>query len=159
MACIACSTLTACCVGHVACPCRILRAERIVVHPLDDASAAASLDHLADAAEVVAVVVVEGEVVLAGVAGILRRLCVALVEEVLVDAPVPHREAAPEEVIYGVRAQDFRGGKLPGAADGDGDAAAIFLHPSCHNVLFLCKSNSFLAYYNEKFIIFPNLCQ
>ena len=69
----------------------------------------------------VTIVVVEGEVVLAGVAGLCRRLAVALLELVLVDAPVPQREATPEEVVRGVRAQDLRGSKLPGAADGDGD--------------------------------------
>ena len=67
----------------------------------------------------VPVVVVEGEVVLAGVAGICRRLAVALLELELVDAPVPQREAAAEAVVRGVRAQDLRGGKLPDAADGD----------------------------------------
>ena len=41
----------------------------------------------------VAVVVVEGEVVLAGDADVLLRLAVALVEQVLVYPPVPHREA------------------------------------------------------------------
>ena len=58
-----------------------LRSGRIVVHALDDASlAAVCLDHLTDAAEVVAVIAVEGEVVLAGVVGVLCRLAVALVE-------------------------------------------------------------------------------
>ena len=99
-----------------------LRAERVVVQALDDASlAAVCLDHLADAAEMVAVVVVEGEVVLAGFADVLCRLAVALVELVLVDATVPHREAAAEEVVRGVRVQDFRGEEFPGAADGDAD--------------------------------------
>ena len=99
-----------------------LRSGRIVVHALDDASlAAVCLDHLTDAAEVVAVVVVEGEVVLAGVVGELCRLAVALVEPVLVDAPVLHGEAPPEEVVRGVRAQDLRGSQFPDAADGDGD--------------------------------------
>ena len=69
----------------------------------------------------VTVVVLEHEVVLAGVAGICRSLAVALLELVLVDATVPQREAAAEEVVRGVSAQDLRGGKLPGAADGDGD--------------------------------------
>ena len=50
----------------------------------------------------VAVVVVEGEVVLAGVAGICRRLAVALLELVLVDATVPQSEAAAKEVVRGV---------------------------------------------------------
>ena len=98
-----------------------LRAERIVIHALKEDSLVASscLDHLADAAEMVTVVVVEGEVVLAGVAWICRRLAVALLELELVDAPVPQSEAAAKEVVRGVRAQDLRRGKLPGAADGD----------------------------------------
>ncbi len=69
----------------------------------------------------VAVVVVEREVVLTIVAGVHFRLAVALLELELVDAPVPQREASPEEVVRGVRAQNLRGGKLPGAADGDAD--------------------------------------
>ena len=86
-----------------------LRPERIVVHALDDCSVrdAVGLGHLADAAEMVAVVVVEGEVVLAGFADVLCRLAVALVELELVYPPVPHREAAAEEVVRGVRAQDL----------------------------------------------------
>ena len=56
----------------------------------------------------VAVVVVAKEVVLAGVSGIFHCLAVALVEQVLVDAPVPQSEAPPEEVVRGVRAQDLR---------------------------------------------------
>ena len=98
-----------------------LRAERIVIHALKEDSLVASscLDHLADIAEMVAVVVVEGEVVLAGIATICRCLAVALLELELVDAPVPQSEAPPEEVVRGVRAQDLRRGKLPGAADGD----------------------------------------
>ena len=53
-----------------------LRAERVVIHALKEDSLVAScrLDHLADAAEMVTVVVVEGEVVLAGVAWNLQRL-------------------------------------------------------------------------------------
>ena len=100
-----------------------LRAEWIVVHRLYDrpVCGAAGLDDLAYVAEMVAVVVVEIDVVLAGVAGILHRLAVALLELELVDAPVPQREATPEEVVRGVRAQDLRGSKLPGAADGYGD--------------------------------------
>jgi len=34
---------------------------------------------------------------------------------------VPQREAAPEEVVRGVRTQYLRGGELPGAADGNSD--------------------------------------
>ena len=69
----------------------------------------------------VAVVVVEIDVVLAGVAGILHRLAVALLELELVDAPVPQRKTAAKEVVRGVRAQDLRRGEFPGAADGYGD--------------------------------------
>ena len=69
----------------------------------------------------VAVVVVEVEVVLAVVAGVLLRLAVALLELELFDATVPQSEAPPEEVVRGVRAQYLRRGKLPDAADGDGD--------------------------------------
>ena len=99
-----------------------LRAERVVVQALDDASlAAVSLDHLADAAEMVAVVVVEGEVVLAGFADVLCRLAVALVELELVYPPVFHREAPPEEVVRGVRAQYLRRNEFPDAADGNSD--------------------------------------
>ena len=74
-----------------------LRAERIVIHALKEDSLVAScrLDHLADVAEMVAVVVVEGEVVLAEVADVLRRLTVALVKLEFVDAAVPQREAPP----------------------------------------------------------------
>ena len=59
-----------------------LRAERIVIHALKEDSLVASscVDHLPYVSEMVAVVVVEGEVVLAGVAGICRRLAVALLE-------------------------------------------------------------------------------
>ena len=100
-----------------------LRAKGVVVHRLDDrpVRGAVGLDYLADAAEMVLVIVVEKEVVLAVVAGVLLRLAVALPELELVDAPVPQREASPEEVVRGVRAQNLRGGKLPEAADGDGD--------------------------------------
>ena len=61
-----------------------LRTERIVAHPLDDGSIIASsfLDHLADAAQMVPVIVVEREFVLAEVADVLRRLAVALVRHV-----------------------------------------------------------------------------
>ena len=100
-----------------------LRAERVVVHALKEDSLVAScrLDHLADAAQMVAVVVAERDVVLAGVAWICRRLAVALLELELVDAPVPQSEAAAKEVVRGVRAQDLRREEFPGAADGDGD--------------------------------------
>ena len=40
---------------------------------------------------------------------------------ILVDATVPQREAPPEEVVRGVRAQDLRREEFPGAVDGDGD--------------------------------------
>ena len=69
----------------------------------------------------VAVVVVEAEVVLGGIAAICRCLAVALLELELVDAPVPQSETPPEEVVRGVRAQDLRRGELPCAADGDAD--------------------------------------
>ena len=69
----------------------------------------------------VTVVVEEGKVVLAGVAAVCRSLAVSLVEQELVYPPVPHREDAAQEVVRGVRAQDLRRGKLPGAADGYSD--------------------------------------
>ena len=100
-----------------------LRPEGIVIHPLDDGPVAAAWrrGHLADVAEMVAVVVMEGDVVLVGIVGVLFRLAVAPLELVLVQPPVPQREAPPEEVVRGVRAQDLGGEKLPGAADGDAD--------------------------------------
>ena len=78
-------------------------------------------NHLADVAEVVAVVAAEVDVVLAGVAGVTHGQAVALIELELVDAPVFHCEAATEQVVSGVYAQDFQGGELPDAADGYGD--------------------------------------
>ena len=100
-----------------------LRAERIVVHALHDIArvADAALDHLADVAEMVTVVIVEDEVVLAVVVRVSFRLAVALVELESVDAPVPQREPATEEAVHGVSAQYLPRGKLPGAADGDAD--------------------------------------
>ena len=126
-----------------------LRPEGIVIHPLDDGPlvGACRRGHLADVAEMVAVVVIEGDFVPVGVVGVLFRLAVALLELQLVDAPVgfhptifrhgkartsstlliwlnqmvPQCEAAPEEVVRGVRTQYLRGGELPGAADGNSD--------------------------------------
>ena len=100
-----------------------LRAERIVVHALHDIArvADAALDHLADVAEMVTVVIVEDEVVLAVVVRVSFRLAVALVELEPVDAPVPQREPATEKVVHRVSAQYLRRGELPGAADGDAD--------------------------------------
>ena len=69
----------------------------------------------------VAVVVIEGEVVPVGFVGVLFRLAIALLELKLVDAPVPQCEAAPEEVVRGVGVLYLRRGELPFAADGDGD--------------------------------------
>ena len=73
----------------------------------------------------VTVVVVEREVVLAGVAGIRRCLAVALLELEFVDAPVPQCEATPEEVVRGVRAQDLRRSKLPVSGDGEIDMHSL----------------------------------
>ncbi len=100
-----------------------LRAERVVVHRLEDRPlvAASRLDYLADVAEVVPVIVLERDVVLAGVAAICSCLAVALLELQLVDAAVPQREASAQEVVRGVRAQDLRGEELPDAADGNSD--------------------------------------
>ena len=97
-----------------------LSPERVVVHRLDDrpVRGAVRLDYLADAAEMVLVIVVEKEVVLAVVAGVLLRLAIALLELELVNATGPQSEAAPEEVVRGVRALDLRWGKLPDAANG-----------------------------------------
>ena len=102
-----------------------LRAERIVVHALHDIARVAdtALDHLADVAEMVTVVIVEDEVVLAVVVRVSFRLAVALVELESVDAPVPQREPATEEAVHGVSAQYLPRGKLPGAADGDAAAS------------------------------------
>jgi len=109
------------------------RPEGIVVHRLDyrPVLAARGLRHLADVAEVVAVVVVEGEVVLTGIAD-LCRLTVALVELVLVDAPVLQREKAAEEVVRGVRKLYLRGGQLPTAANG-----TLLSHLSCHKCIII----------------------
>ena len=100
-----------------------LRAERIVVHALHDIArvADAALDHLADVAEMVTVVIVEDEVVLAVVVRVSFRLAVALVELVLVDATVLQCQDAAEEVVRGVRKLYLRGGQLPTAAYGDAD--------------------------------------
>ncbi len=75
-----------------------LHPEGVVVHPLDDPPAlrVVVLRHLPDVAQVVAVVVEEGEAVPRGAAP--RRLAVALPKLVLVDAPVLQREGATEEV-------------------------------------------------------------
>ena len=98
-------------------------AEGIVVHLLDDGPlvGACRSGHLADVAEMVAVVIIEGDVVLVGVVGVPFRLAVALLELELVESPVHQREAAPEEVVRGARTQYLRGGELPDAADGNGD--------------------------------------
>ena len=69
----------------------------------------------------VTVVVVEREAVLTGVEGAPHGLAVALVKLVLVDAPVPQREHAAQQVVRGVRAQYLRRCQLPGRAYGDGD--------------------------------------
>ena len=98
-----------------------LRAERVVGHRLEDIVAAGCPDHLADVAQMVAVVVLEREVVLDWVAGILRRLAVPLLELEFVDATVPQSEIAAEEVVRGVRILYFRRGKFPDTADGDAD--------------------------------------
>ena len=79
------------------------------------------LPHLTDVPQVVTVVVAEREVVLAVVADVLPCLAVALLEQVLVDAPVPQCESTAEQVVRGVRAQYLRGEELPRAADGDTD--------------------------------------
>ena len=90
----------------------------------------------------VAVVVVEAEVVLGGIAAICRCLAVALLELELVDAPVPQSETPPEEVVRGVRAQDLRRGELPRAADGDivdvgmASVSTVFSQPSFHYEYF-----------------------
>ena len=100
-----------------------LRAEWVVVHRLKDCPVHGAVGpyHLAYVAEVVAVIIVEEEVVLHWVAGIFRCLAAALVELEFVDAPVPQCEAAAEEVVRGVSAQNLRLGELPRAADGDTD--------------------------------------
>ena len=59
--------------------------------------------NLADVAQVVAVVVAEGELVLGGIVGVPLRLAVALVELVLVDATVLQCQDAAEEIVGGVR--------------------------------------------------------
>ena len=68
-----------------------------------------------------AVVIVEREAVLAGVEGAPHGLAVALVEQVLVKAPVPQREHAAQQVVRGVCSQYLRCRQLPRAAYGDGD--------------------------------------
>jgi len=95
----------------------------IVVQRLDDPSvtAAVHLPHLSDVPQVVTVVVAEREVVLAVVADVLPCLAVALLEPVLVDAPVLQCESTADQVVRGVRSQYLRGEELPGAADGDAD--------------------------------------
>ncbi len=98
-----------------------LRPEGVVVHPLDDPPAlrAVVLRHLPDVAQVVAVVVEEGEAVLRGVAP--GRLAVALPKLVLVDAPVLKRQTAAEQIVGGVRILNLRGCQLPAAACGHAD--------------------------------------
>ena len=91
--------------------------------------------NLADVAQVVAVIVVEGEVVLTGIAD-LCRLTVALVELVLVDATVLQREKAAEEVLRGVRELYLRGGQLPAAAHG-----TLLSHLSCHKCIVIGDSH------------------
>ena len=100
-----------------------LQAGGIVVHLLHNGSlvGAFRLDNLTHAAEVVTVVVVEREAVLAGVEGALHGLAVALLELVLVDAPVPHSKGTPEQVVRGIRSQYLRRCQFPRAAYWDGD--------------------------------------
>ena len=69
----------------------------------------------------VTVVIVEREAVLTGVEGAPYRLAVALLELVLVNAPVPQRERAAEQVVRGVCGQNLRRCQFPGHAYGDGD--------------------------------------
>ena len=100
-----------------------LQAGGVVFHPLHDRPVriAVCLDHLPHAAEVVTVEVVEREGVLNGDGGVFRGLAVALVELVPVNAPVPQRKDAAEQVVRGVRGQYFRRRQFPGRTDGDGD--------------------------------------
>ena len=100
-----------------------LQAGGVVFHPLHDRPVriAVCLDHLPDAAEVVTVEVVEREGVLNGDGGVFRGLAVALVEQVLVDTPVPHSKGTPEQVVRGVRSQNLRRCQFPRAAYGDSD--------------------------------------
>ncbi len=77
------------------------------------------LRHLPDVAQVVAVVVEDGEAVLRGAAP--RRLAIALLKLVLVDAPVLQRQTAAEQIVGGVRILNLRGCQLPAAADGHAD--------------------------------------
>ena len=100
-----------------------LSPEGVVVHRLDDAAdtAAVGFRHLTDVAEVVTVVVAERELVLAGIIDVALRLAVAFLELVFVDASVPQREAAAEQVVRGVGVLYLIGCQLPRAADRDAD--------------------------------------
>ena len=100
-----------------------LQAGGVVFHPLHDRplGAAVCLDHLPHASEVVTVEVVGCEAVLNGVGGVFRGLAVSLVEQVPVNAAVPHRKGTAEQVVGGVGAQYLRRCQFPGRADGDGD--------------------------------------
>lgn len=92
--------------------------------------------NLADVAQVVAVVVAEGELVLGGIVGVPLRLAVALVELVLVDATVLQRQGTAEEVLRGVRELYLRGGQLPAAAHG-----TLLSHLSCHKCIVIGDSH------------------
>ena len=95
----------------------------------------------------VTVVVVEREVVLAGVAGICRRLAVALLELVLVDATVPQREAADimlhkefltRGAVFILRlaavGEVYPTGVVVGlVGPGMAYASTLFSHPPCHD--------------------------
>ncbi|MBR5686800.1 MAG: hypothetical protein IKX36_02460, partial [Prevotella sp.] len=50
-----------------------------------------------------------------------RGLAVALIKQVFVDIPVLQREASPEQVVRGVRAQYLRRGERPDESDGHAD--------------------------------------
>lgn len=112
-------------------------AERIVArHLVHDTT---HCHRLAVVAEVVLVEIVEHEPV-------GRRACLegpgkTALEEQLVHPAVNHNEASPEEVIRGVRAQYLRGGKLPGAADGNSDVRhhlMCFVQIHCLYLLSCC---------------------